>query len=71
MPHVSAPAVLLSEIQRHPTSLPALAVGAALGLPIAALVSILLIKGSVIWTLLLIVAVIGLLPVFVLREPTS
>ncbi len=59
----------LSEIQRRPTSLSALAVAVALGVPIAAIVAVLLSQAPLVWTFLLFAALFCLLPVFIVREP--
>lgn len=63
------PAMWLSELQRHPTSLPAISVALALGVPIAVTVSVLLAHAPLVWTFLLFAAILAVVPVFVVREP--
>jgi O-antigen ligase len=63
------PAMWLSEVQRHPTSFPAVSVALALGVPIGVVVAILLAQAPLVWTFLLFVAVLGLVPAFVVSQP--
>jgi O-antigen ligase len=63
------PAMWLNEVQRHPTSFPAVSVALALGVPIGVLVAILLAQAPLVWTFLLFVAVLAFVPAFVVREP--
>lgn len=63
------PAMWLTEVQRRPTSLPATSVALALGVPIGVIVAVLLAQAPPVWTFLLFVAVVGLIPALVIREP--
>lgn len=61
--------VWLSEVQRNPTSLPAVSVALALGVPIGITVAVLLAQAPLVWTFLLFAGVLALIPAFLVREP--
>ena len=63
------PAMWLNEVQRHPTSFPAVSTALVLGVPIGIAGAVLLAQAPLVWTFLLFVAVLGVLPALVIREP--